>query len=143
MKFEEVLPALREGKKVRRKSWREGEYLKIDGEYLERKDCALLERKLFTDFSLTELLANDWEICEEPLLTEEEKKFIKNILSYVNDETITRIYFDYQPEIKKTLVYFETEGHVIKCSYWILRPSDFQKVEFFKYYTLKELGLDD
>ena len=64
MKFEEILPALREGKKIRRKSWQEGEYLKIDGEYLERKDRALLERRLFIDFSLTELLANDWEIYE-------------------------------------------------------------------------------
>lgn len=66
MKFEEVLPALREGKMIKRKCWREGEYLKIDGEYLERKDCAVLERKLFTDFSLKELLADDWETVKEP-----------------------------------------------------------------------------
>ena len=51
MKFEEVLPALREGKKVGRKKWDKSYYVNNYGEaYVDWED----------------LLATDWEIVKEP-----------------------------------------------------------------------------
>jgi hypothetical protein len=49
MKFEEVLPALREGKKIRKTCWTNGGYFLSKG----------------TALSLDEMLADYWEIVEE------------------------------------------------------------------------------
>ena len=55
MKFEEVLPALREGKKVRRTSWVSTTHIKAKGDYfLDVSGC----------------LADDWEIVDEPKIPE-------------------------------------------------------------------------
>lgn len=50
MKFEEVLPALKEGKKIRRKSWPPEEYMRLREKVLNQKDA-------FT--------CDDWEIVKE------------------------------------------------------------------------------
>lgn len=54
MKFEEVLPALREGKKIRRKEWQKTHY------YIGSRFC-----DVGYELSLTDLLADDWEIVKE------------------------------------------------------------------------------
>lgn len=62
MRFEEVLLALREGKKVRKSSWIKGEYIyKIDTDWFQ-----YLRNQDNQDFVLTpgELLAEDWEIAK-------------------------------------------------------------------------------
>ena len=51
MKFEEVLPALRNGKKIRCESWEPNQYTCLNDE-----DC----------FSIDDILNNDWEIIDEP-----------------------------------------------------------------------------
>jgi hypothetical protein len=51
MKFEEVLPALREGKKVRRKSWDTNTFITNPN---------------LGNIATTSLMADDWEVCEEP-----------------------------------------------------------------------------
>jgi hypothetical protein len=51
MKFEEVLPALRDGKKVRRKAWGENDYIAISSPF---------------ELSDGSLMRDDWEIVEEP-----------------------------------------------------------------------------
>lgn len=77
MKFEEILPALREGKKIRRKDivWQNYYGFLLTSE---------TENKIFSDnvdncdYKITkdDLNADDWEIYQESLLTEEEKRFI-------------------------------------------------------------------
>ena len=77
MKFEEILPALREGKKIRRKDivWQNYYGFLIISE---------TENKIFSDnadnsdYKITkdDLNTDDWEIYQESLLTEEEKRFI-------------------------------------------------------------------
>jgi hypothetical protein len=51
MKFEEVLPAFREGKKIRRDAWDEKDYVVINGGF---------------ELSDRSIMANDWEIVPEP-----------------------------------------------------------------------------
>ena len=138
MKFEEVLPALREGKKIRRTFWNPKHYIELKGIHIYDNDTC----KDY-NFNRYDFTCDNWKIYQESLLTEEEKTFIKNILSFANDETITRICFDYQPEIERTLIFFETEGLVTKCFYWTLRPSYFHNFVICLHYTFKDLGLVD
>lgn len=65
MKFECALKAMREGKKVRQKSWWDWELFWIENEELKcfanhHLDIEILE-ELSTDF----LFATDWEIVDE------------------------------------------------------------------------------
>lgn len=88
MKFEEVLPALREGKKIRRNFWREDTYFYKNhlGTIIFKNGS---EDTYYYDLSCL-LNSNDWEIVKEPKkvklrdLTEEqfEKWFRKNCDNY-------------------------------------------------------------
>lgn len=62
MRFEEALAAMREGKKVRRKSWRESGFMYI-------KNGIISDDSGFNDLDavgVENVLADDWEIYEEP-----------------------------------------------------------------------------
>lgn len=63
MKFEEVIPALREGKKIRRKSWgaKNHNYIVVD------KEDDLIVDMVYGKFPFTlgDLIADDWEIVTE------------------------------------------------------------------------------
>ena len=61
MKFEEVLPALREGKKIRKTSWWEGHYFELAGDEIVDQDG-----KNFT-FGKEDLLCSDWEIFKKKM----------------------------------------------------------------------------
>lgn len=90
MKFEEVLPALREGKKIRRKDSSWINYYECI--YVNRVGNVIPNRAYFDDYILEtkDLDADDWEIVEEKKkvklrdLTEEQfKKWVlKNCVNY-------------------------------------------------------------
>ena len=65
MKFEEVLPALRNGKKIRIKGWFEDEYIYQEGEEL------FDEAGFSCSPDLAYALYDDWEIVDEPKWTDE------------------------------------------------------------------------
>lgn len=56
MKFEEVLPALKEGKKIRRRAWLDADYIYIRNGSIVDNDGDSFE----IDFSI--ILNDDWEI---------------------------------------------------------------------------------
>ena len=57
MRFEEVIPALREGKKVRRKSW-------LEDVYIETVNGTLVDEFGFSDVPLGDYIldSDDWEV---------------------------------------------------------------------------------
>lgn len=59
MRFEEVLPSLREGKKIRRTSWWEGHYFRLASNRIVDQG----ERNIV--FGKDDLFCSDWEIVEE------------------------------------------------------------------------------
>jgi hypothetical protein len=72
MKFEEILPALREGIKVRRKSWNKRNYIVVakDNLIVDENDYAI-------PFCIDDFSADDWEIVKRVKLrdlTEEQFK---------------------------------------------------------------------
>lgn len=139
MKFEEVLPFLREGKKIRRKYWK-------PYEYIELKEKILNEKGEYYIIFLNDILCDNWELYqEEPLLTKDEKEFIKGILNFLKDDEINVIYFFYQEVIQAYVLYFETEYYETKYKFTFSgnKQKYFKKLEDDKSYTLKELGLDE
>jgi hypothetical protein len=62
MKFEEVLPALREGRKIRQKRWRPEEFIKYDN----KRGILSDEEGECTDLNVgSAMTSEDWEIVEE------------------------------------------------------------------------------
>ena len=62
MKFEEVLPALREGKKIGRKKWNKGYYYEMTYKY---GNNVIVDNHGEAKEDWEDLLATDWEIVEE------------------------------------------------------------------------------
>ena len=64
MRFEEILPALKEGKKIRRNYWWEGHYIKRGYKLVEGE----INNQYHAAYGLTimDLEADDWEIIKEP-----------------------------------------------------------------------------
>lgn len=60
MKFEKVLPALREGKKIRRKSWNKRNYIVV-----EKDNLIVDENDYAIPFCIDDFSVDDWEIVEE------------------------------------------------------------------------------
>ncbi len=61
MMFEEVLPALREGKKVRRRGWSEGGYIQTNSVMDIVNEFSDPASGLYNN-----MLIDDWEVVEEP-----------------------------------------------------------------------------
>lgn len=87
MKFEEVLPALRVGKKIRRKDWQSYEYIKKSSLHLFREIVEVIVDEDDNEYTLTldDFTCDDWQIVKEKKkvklrdLTEEQfNKWFKN-----------------------------------------------------------------
>lgn len=77
MTFYEALKALNEGKKIRKKWWYAGDYIWLDKENtLKDKNGSKTYASLRFDFKTN----NEWEIYEEPILDEAEKKYLSDVL---------------------------------------------------------------
>lgn len=74
MTIEEALKALTEGKKVRKKTWDTGWYVKLLGERIVNKNGGC-------DFiSIADLSEDNWEEYKEPVLDEAEKKYLSAVI---------------------------------------------------------------
>ena len=77
MKFEEVLPALREGKKIRRKTFLPGYYICLDGKFVKgflpnfvhskftEEEIFSIQMEVSARLVRNGLLADDWEVVDD------------------------------------------------------------------------------
>ena len=130
MKFEEVFPALREGKKIRRKSWGKDRVYDNTTAVL----CFLNVPAL--------LNATDWEIYEEPILDEVERRYLKGVINPFKDKVL---WIRKQKCGSKPSHCFLVIGLKNAINNIWLPPfkanSMYLNMKFDKHYTLKELGL--
>lgn len=75
MRFEDILPALREGKKVRRKEWCVNGFIYKDGNFIRCHDNSL--------FYGSYILNDDWEIYELP---KKKVKYYPALFKFKNGE---------------------------------------------------------
>lgn len=77
MNLIEALTALKEGKKIKRKTWKFTAYVYLDKDGVIKDDnseeCDII-------FKLSGFDKDDWEIVENPILDEQEKKYLENFL---------------------------------------------------------------
>lgn len=63
MKFEKIIPALKEGNKIKRKGWEKGQYIKIHDFFVVGK--IVTEDNINYALTVMDLEADDWEIVKE------------------------------------------------------------------------------
>ena len=148
MNLEEAIKALKEGKKIRRNAWGLNVYIQIDmseKKFIQGTSCRSTP---IISLSVTEILADDWEIIKEPVLDKQEKKYLENFLRpytkkyekitikkvslYGWDFTIRIDFFAFKDGGLNdflTLPLFNKDEHM------------YEGMEVDKLYTLEELGL--
>ena len=144
MKFEEILEPLRNGKKVRRKCWKEDiligfskyEELRFIGS--DASVPYVLERE--------ELNATDWQIYHEPILDEEERKYLSAVikpfrdrLGYIKKSRDLSNSFE-RITIRIASVVYRDSWADIDFPYFKAN-SMYKNMKLDKNYTLAELGL--
>ena len=142
MTFEEALKLLKQGKKIRRRGWECSDtYLTFSDNDLKLKLVADSGefQEIYYHLSKDDILANDWEkykdSLSEPLLTENDKSCIRTYIKY-NRYVITNVLNDGHS------LHFRTEANNTVGIY-CYDESMFRRLDLYKSYTLKELGLDE
>ena len=140
MTFEEALKLLKAGKKIRRKGWKEDHDKRcfIFGDEL----CCESEGGVigYVGLSIKNMLATDWEEYKKPLLTEEEKKYLKTIMKF-------NLFEVYEVSVSRS----DADGNYIKMygedaeydTTTYVKSKYFKNLENDTKYTLEELGLDE
>ena len=135
MKFEEILEPLRNGKSVRRKCWenfylQKGKYWDLDSE--------------FFDTEIDDLFADDWEIYEEPILTDKEREYLSAVIKPFRERTEYIMKFR-SPSWEHLKICVESnifiENKEIITLPCFEANSMYKGMEVDKHYTLEELGL--
>ena len=90
MNFSKALELLKQGKKARRKEWGKSTKIFIRNEQLfvgnDEEECNYVNTSAYC--ILSDILADDWEEYKEPLLTKEEKEYLKALLKVYRNKQI-------------------------------------------------------
>lgn len=141
MTIVEAVKSLTEGKKIRRNDWEKGHYITlIDNQVVS-------ERGWVSGLCIDDFSANWWEEYKEPVLDEEEKKYLSAVIKPFRDrvEYIKKI--DIYLGCNKDVEYiFGDLGNKDDAVDAFLLPyfpkgTMYKGMETEKKYTLKELGL--
>ena len=141
MKFEEILEPLRNGGRVRRKNWKNGVYAKIGKDNVlclnggDLPECYWIIKSV-------ELIKTDWEIYHEPILDEEEREYLLNIIRPFKQKVL---WVRKQKSGSSPSYGFLVIGLKNAISDICLPPfkanSMYKNMKLDKNYTLEELGL--
>ena len=101
MKFEEVLPALREGKKIRLKEWKEIEYI-----YKPKKETELrAEDYKAVDLSWEDFFSDNWEIIEEPKKIKLRDMTFEQYKKWLEKNCLEKVFCDEDCPFSKVICY--------------------------------------
>ena len=142
MTIVEAVKALNEGKKIRRKDWEKDNYITlIDNQVVSQNGWS--SGLCIDDFS-----ADWWEEYKEPVLDEEEKKYLSAVIKPFRDR-VKYIYKinvidDCSQIISIRMERYDFEEN-LRCEYMDLpyfkKDTMYKGMETDKKYTLEELGL--
>ena len=145
MNFEKALELLKQGKKVRRKIWPSSDiYITFsdDDERLKLIDNEGKFQDIYYKLSKYDSLANDWEEYKEPLLTEEEKEYLRMIIKFTPGNIKIVILGRHFVGCNYIYLHYSNDDMINSYSHCVSKGL-FKNLEGYKSYTLEELGLDE
>ena len=141
MTFEKALELLKQGKKVRKRCWANSEKLYV---YLENNEFWLATGKIAGTIGIhyDDMLADDWEEYKEPLLTEEEKEYLRMIIKFTPGNIKIVILGRHFVGCNYIYLHYSNDDMINSYSHCVSKGL-FKNLEGYKSYTLEELGLDE
>ena len=141
MNFEKALELLKQGKKVRKRCWANSEKLYV---YLENNEFWLATGKIAGTIGIhyDDMLADDWEEYKEPLLTEEEKEYLRMIIKFTPGNIKIVILGRHFVGCNYIYLHYSNDDMINSYSHCVSKGL-FKNLEGYKSYTLEELGLDE
>ena len=142
MTIVEAVKALNEGKKIRRNDWKKGDYITlIDNQVVSQSGWS--SGLCIEDFS-----ADCWEEYKEPVLDEEEKKYLSAVIKPFRDQVIyikkIDMYLGRNKYDEYILGELSNKDDVVVDTFalpYFPKGSMYKGMETNKKYTLEELGL--
>ena len=141
MTFEEALQAIKEGKKVGNKGWPSSLYLKKYFDRVVNQDGKTM------NLTITSMLSNDWEEYKEPILDEEEKKYLSAVIKpfmdrvvYIRKVKVGECNQFISIKVKRYDYDEEDSNEYIELPYF-REDTMYVNMEVGKKYNLEELGL--
>lgn len=143
MNFFEAMQELEKGNKVRNADWKDGLYLLKE----ENKICfsEKIKAKYLND---TDLNYGSWELYKEPILNEEEKEYISNVIKPFKNRVCyiikcdVLLFSDSEDYIRICVKSRNKQGHYISLPPFV-KGSMYNNMRSWYKYSLKELGLDE
>ena len=146
MNFNEALELMKQGKKVKRRKWENGVelYLKDNDFWFIRKDIIMPTGLPYNDISgipYEDIVANDWEEYKVPLLTEEEKEYLKMIIKFSPGKVKYVTLGRYAGDCNYIHLNYATDCGVNPAH--CVSKKFFKNLESHRMYKLKDLGLEE
>ena len=149
MNFSEALELLKQGKKVERINCYGyvAIYYLEDGTLYKQDDYCTQKVGMMP---VESLLDDGWEEYKEPLLTKEEKEYLKMIIKF-HPNKIGSVAVCYRIDYKLVCLQYKVENECVGCKgdhsldydCYTAGKDYFKNLEEGKGYALKELGLDE
>lgn len=144
MTFEEVLPALREGKKIRRtdKCWQDiFGYVFYNNEKMGLLYSEPNAKEYFRyDFDETDLFSTDWEIVKETILNNKESEYLKIVCALFKERVISITRFKVTEDDCFIQINLKNPAFIISLPFKS-EANYFTGMEQGKPYTLKDLDI--
>lgn len=143
MNFFNAMKELEKGNKVRNADWKDGLYLLKE----ENKICfsEKIKAKYLND---TDLNYGSWELYKEPILNEEEKEYISNVIKPFKNRVRYIIKYTNLMSLNEEYIQICVKSYEGELNEDINLPlfvegSMYKNMKKVHRYSLKELGLDD
>ena len=149
MNFSEALELLKQGKKVKRiNCYGYVSIYYLEGETLYKQDDYCTQKIGIMPVGI--LLGDGWEEYKEPLLTKEEKEYLKMLIKF-HPNKIDNVVVRYRIDYKLVCLQYKIENEYVGCKgdrsldydCYTARKDCFNNLKSDKEYALKELGLDE
>lgn len=134
---------LEKGNKVRNANWKEGLYL-----YKENEKICFSEACFLKSLNMYDLNYGTWELYKEPILNEEEKEYISNVIKPFKNRVCyiikcdVLLFSDSEDYIRICVKSRNKQGHYISLPPFV-KGSMYNNMRSWYKYSLKELGLDE
>lgn len=143
MNFFDAMKELEKGNKVRNTKWKDAIYL-----YEENGDICFSEAVGVKYLDITDLNYGTWELYKEPILTQEEKEYLSNVIKPFKNRVRYIIKYPNLSGLNEEYIQICVKSYASELNEDINLPpfvkgSMYKNMKKVHRYSLKELGIDE
>lgn len=143
MNFFEAMQELEKGNKVRKADWKDAIYL-----YKENNEIRFSSTNVANFLYIRDLNYGTWELYKEPILTEEEKEYLSNVIKPFKNRVCYIIKYKHLCDLNEEYIQICVRSYNNEMDEDINLPlfvkgSMYKNMKEERRYSLRALGLDE